>query len=125
MTRTPKIHIAGPLIGSVQRCVRCHTRIDSNRTWQILGRKPVGWREGALIEWNRHGAGALNDDDPRIDEVRPCGRQVTLEGQITSGATVVEVIKADSEEEARDLMKDLMRSGFVAVNVVEIEEERE
>lgn len=28
--KTAKIHIAGTLVGRVQRCVRCHTRMDSN-----------------------------------------------------------------------------------------------
>jgi hypothetical protein len=65
-----KIHIAGPLVGDVQRCTRCKTRIDANRIWP--DRQPAGWAQGALIAWHRRGASVVTSEQAAA--VRVCGR---------------------------------------------------
>jgi hypothetical protein len=71
-----KIHIAGALVGSVQRCTRCHTRIDGNRTWQpIFGGAPTGWKEGVSIVAGRHGMTAIDSGNAQaFAAIRPCGK---------------------------------------------------
>ena len=69
-----KVHIAGPLIGDVQRCTRCKTRIDGNRTWRpIFGGAPTGWRLGAFVTSSRNGKSDVTAE--RASEFRPCGRR--------------------------------------------------
>lgn len=68
-----KIHIAGPLVGSVQKCLRCKTRIDSNRTWEREGRTPTGWREGALVLSSGRGWSVLDSIAAGIG-TRYCGK---------------------------------------------------
>jgi hypothetical protein len=70
---TNKIHIAGALTGSVQRCIRCHTRIDSNRAWPKD--RPSGWKEGVSIVAGRRGMSAIDDTNAAaFATVRPCGK---------------------------------------------------
>jgi hypothetical protein len=46
--RNRKVHIAGALVGRVQKCTRCHARIDSNRLWPEKW-EPSAWSQGALV----------------------------------------------------------------------------
>jgi hypothetical protein len=73
--KNAKIHIAGPLVGSVQKCVRCHTRIDSNRAWAASGlavdREPTGWREGSEMFATRYGA---SSEVKNPQDYRACGK---------------------------------------------------
>lgn len=70
---TNKIHIAGALFGSVQRCIRCHTRIDGNRAWPKD--RPSGWKEGVSIVAGRRGMSAINSANAQaFAAVRSCGK---------------------------------------------------
>lgn len=64
-----KIHVAGPLVGSVQRCTRCHVRMNSNRP----DARPVGWPVGPVVA-HRHGASA-GATEAQMEAIRPCGRR--------------------------------------------------
>ncbi len=70
LMKDAKIHIAGPLVGDVQKCARCHTRIDSNRIWP--GPNPTGWREGSQVFWDRDGSSSVEVKNPQ--DYRPCGK---------------------------------------------------
>lgn len=69
-----KIHVAGPLVGRVQRCVRCHTRIDSNRIWPDSW-PPSAWQPGVRIAADRYGKSAIDETNAgKYADVRACGR---------------------------------------------------
>jgi hypothetical protein len=73
MNTNKKIHIAGALVGSVQRCIRCHTRIDSNRSWPLD--RPSGWKEGVAIVAGRRGMSVIDAGNAAaFAAVRPCGK---------------------------------------------------
>lgn len=52
-----KVHIPGPLIGSIQKCTRCHTRMDNNQRWP--DDFPVGWKAGVSVLASRSGMGVV------------------------------------------------------------------
>lgn len=46
------IHVAGPLVDDVQRCVRCSLVLSDWRGAMVLDNDPLprGWKEGAHVE---------------------------------------------------------------------------
>ncbi len=69
-----KVHIPGELnkVTRVQRCVRCHARIDSNRVWPADW-EPGAWAVGVPVLSGRRGMKRLTKDESA--QYRPCGRQ--------------------------------------------------
>lgn len=70
---TAKIHLAGALVGRVQKCVRCYTRMDSNDRWPKS--EPVGWPVGPVLS-DRNGMSSLSELEAQESTVRPCGGKV-------------------------------------------------
>ncbi len=68
-----KVHIPGELdmLTRVQRCIRCHARIDSNRFWP--NREPSAWAVGVPVLSRRTGMKRLTEAE--ATQYRPCGRQ--------------------------------------------------
>ncbi len=72
MPKNAKIHIAGPLVGDVQKCLRCKARIDGNRRWP---QSPSGWPEGERIYAASDGMSVVSAFGDKYAGVRPCGSQ--------------------------------------------------
>lgn len=68
-----KVHMPGKIIGGVQKCIRCHTRMDSNRRWPNT--EPVGWPVGKPVVSDRSGMSVI--DHAEATQYRPCGRKPT------------------------------------------------
>lgn len=72
MRQNAKVHIPGPLIGRVQKCIRCHVRMDSNDRW--ANTDPVGWPVGVPVVSDRTGM-SVEREPAAVDGIRACGRK--------------------------------------------------
>lgn len=72
-TKSDKIHIPGAPEGKVQRCIRCHARIDANRQWDDSIFTPSFWPIGVPVLNSSHGAGVVTER--QAAQFRACGRK--------------------------------------------------